>query len=108
SVIFGIMLLDAVFNMMAIPIYCGMCLNVTPLGNRSTAMGVMACISFLTGGAWGPMLTGFLSDFYGGGAAGVQSAMQTLLAFGVFAVLLFTSLYFIYPREKAKAEAAGA
>ena len=105
SFIFGIMLIDAVFNMMSIPIYCGMTLNVTPLQLRSTAMGVMACLSFLTGGAWGPMLTGFLSDFYGGGATGVQQAMMTLLSFGFFSVLMFIIVYFIYPREKTNAEA---
>ncbi len=66
-------------------------------------MGVMACLSFLTGGAWGPMLTGILSDFYGGGADGVQSAMKTLLLFGVAAVILFGVLYKIYPKEKIKA-----
>jgi len=99
-VIFAYGLFDGILTMMPLPIYFSMVQDVVKDRFRSGACGLMGAIIYLSGGAWGPLLTGFFSDFFGGGAEGLRAAELCLLSFLILSILFFASETGIYAREK--------
>ena len=55
---------------------------------------------FLFGGAWGPLLTGFLSDALGGGGQGLLWAMAALQIFALLGFLCYVCELGTYLKEK--------
>lgn len=100
--VFG--LVDGVLTMTPLPIYFSLVQDVVPTRYRSLAIGVMGTLGFLTGGAWGPLLVGALSEAFGSGAAGLRLAMVALCAAGVLSVVFYACQLKIYLKEKAAVE----
>ena len=76
-------IIDGIIMMTPIPVYFSCVQDVTSPRYRGTATGVFGTLVFFTGGAWGPLMVGLLSDWFGGGAAGLHLAMASLVAFAV-------------------------
>ncbi len=103
-VIFAVGMIDGIVMMMPIPVYFSCVQDVTSPQYRGTATGVFGTLVFLTGGAWGPLMVGLLSDRFGGGAAGLHYAMASLLAFAVMSTFFYLAALRFYVREKVSAE----
>jgi MFS family permease len=86
--------------MMPLPIYFTMAQDVVDDRVRSGACGVLGTLIYLSGGAWGPLLIGFLSDLLGGGAEGLRTAMMSLLGFMALSILIFFMAKNVYIKEK--------
>ncbi len=97
-------LFDGVCTMLPLPVYFTIIQDVVPERLRSGACGVMGAIIYLSGGAWGPLLVGSLSDYFGGGAEGLRMAELALLIFPVLAMCVYALDIRPYVREKAAAE----
>lgn len=97
-VVYG--LFDGVLTMMPLPIYFTMVQDIAPNEVRGGACGLMGAILFLSGGAWGPLLVGFFSDLFGGGASGLRLAELMLLVFPLVGVLVFACGTFFYAKER--------
>ena len=91
---------DGVILMMPISAYFSFIQDVVEPQYRSSAMGLFGTVTFLTGGAWGPLMVGILSDFFGGGAAGLLHAMEALLVFAFLSGCLYLLVIRFYVREK--------
>lgn len=66
---------DGMFSILPMAVLFSIVQDVAPEEYRSLSVGVMGTISFLAGGAWGPLLTGMLSAALGEGAAGMGAAL---------------------------------
>ena len=99
-VFFAYGLFDGLLTMTPLPIYFTMVQDVVEDRFRSGAAGLMGMIIYLSGGAWGPLLVGFFSDYFGNGAEGLRYAELCLLVFLLVSILLFVSEIRIYGREK--------
>ncbi len=97
-------LVDGVLTMTPLPIYFNLVQDVVPSRHRNLAIGVMGTLGYFTGGAWGPLLVGVLSDAFGSGAEGLRLAMMTLSTVGVLSIIFYMCQLKIYPREKAAVE----
>ncbi len=100
--LFAYGLFDGMLTMMPLPIYFSMLQDVVEDRFRSGACGLMGCIIYLTGGAWGPMLVGLFSDAFGGGAAGLRMAELCLIVFLVLSMLVFGFCAKWYAAERLK------
>ena len=99
-VLFAYGLFDGLITMMPLPIYFTMVQDVVEDRFRGGAAGILGALVFLCGGAWGPLIIGFLSDAFGGGAAGLRMAQFALLAFLVLSMAVFAFTVKSYAREK--------
>ncbi len=66
---------DGTLSILPMAVLFSIVQDVAPEAYRSLSVGVMGTISFLAGGAWGPLLTGMLSAALGEGAAGMGAAL---------------------------------
>ncbi|MBQ3893209.1 MAG: MFS transporter [Mailhella sp.] len=94
-------IIDGIIMMTPIPVYFSCVQDVTSPRYRGTATGVFGTLVFFTGGAWGPLMVGLLSDWFGGGAAGLHLAMASLVAFAVMSAGIYVAAVGPYVREKA-------
>lgn len=95
----GIGIVDGIITMTPMPIYFAICQDVAPDNLRGTATGIMGALVYLTGGAWGPLLIGFLSDYFNGGAGGLRCAELVLLVFPALAILVYLLCSIPYRKE---------
>ena len=102
-ILFAYGLFDGLLTMMPLPIYFSMVQDVVEDRFRGGACGLMGGIIYLTGGAWGPLLVGFLSDVFGGGAEGLRMAELVLLVCLLFSMAVFALCIKPYAREKRHA-----
>lgn len=93
-------ILDSVILMTPIPIYFSITQDVVEDRYRGGMTGLLGTMMFLFGGAWGPLLTGFLSDLFGGGGEGLLYAMAALQIFALLSFVLYISELKIYLKEK--------
>lgn len=93
-------LLDGVLTMLPLPLFFNLVQDVADVRYRSVAVGIMGALSFLAGGAWGPVAAGVLSGVFGGGAEGLRAALLLLALCGTGAVLLCLALKPYYRRER--------
>lgn len=93
-------LFDGLLTMLPLPIYFTMAQDVVEDRFRGGACGLMGGIIYLVGGAWGPLLVGFFSDFFGGGASGLRMAELILLVCLVLSMLVFSFAVKPYARER--------
>lgn len=98
--LFAYGLFDGLLTMMPLPIYFTMIQDVVEDRFRGGAVGLFGVIVYVTGGAWGPVVVGFLSDLCGGGASGLRSALLILTAFMAASVFVFATARNAYMREK--------
>ncbi|MBR3880895.1 MAG: hypothetical protein IKJ34_04800, partial [Mailhella sp.] len=98
--VFAYGLFDGLVTMMPLPIYFTIVQDIVPNHLRSGAVGIFGTLTFLFGAAWGPLLVGFFSDFFGGGAEGLRLAQLTLVIFIVLSAVAFACTAKSYPREK--------
>ena len=94
--------IDGIILMMPIPMYLSIIQDVVSSRQRSSALGVMGMVCFVSGIAWGPLLAGALSEYFGGGFAGLLLALKVLLVFGVASSLILLSVQGIFLKEKAE------
>lgn len=99
-VLFAYGLFDGLLTMLPLPIYFTMTQDVVEDRFRGGACGLMGGIIYLVGGAWGPLLVGFFSDFFGGGAAGLRMAELILLVCLVLSMTVFLLAARPYARER--------
>ena len=93
-------IIDGIILMMPIAAYFSFVQDVVDPRYRSSAMGLFGTLTFLTGGAWGPLLVGMLSDLFGGGASGLLYAMASLLVFAFLSGCLYLLTIRHYVRER--------
>lgn len=93
-------MLDSVILMMPIPLYFSITQDVVEDRYRGGMTGLLGTMMFLFGGAWGPLLTGFLSDVLGGGGQGLLYAMAVLQVFAFLAFLCYLFEIKTYLKEK--------
>lgn len=98
--VFAYGLFDGLVTMMPLPIYFTMIQDIVPNHLRSGAVGIFGMLTFLLGAAWGPLLVGFFSDFFGGGGAGLRLAQLTLVIFLVLSAIAFACTVKTYVRDK--------
>jgi MFS family permease len=63
--------------------------DVVHPGQRALSWGLCVFCMYLLGGAYSPWIVGALTDSFGGGAAGLERALQLVPATGIGAALLF-------------------
>ena len=93
-------MVDSVILMMPIPIYFSITQDVVEDRYRGGMTGLLGTMMFLFGGAWGPVLTGFLSDLFGGGGSGLLKALVVLQVFALMSCIFYMLEMKIYLREK--------
>lgn len=93
-------MVDSVILMMPIPIYFSITQDVVEDRYRGGMNGLLGTMMFLFGGAWGPVLTGFLSDLFGGGGSGLLKALVVLQVFALMSCIFYLLEMKIYLREK--------
>ena len=93
-------MVDSIILMMPIPIYFSIVQDVVEDRYRGGITGLLGTMMFLFGGAWGPLLTGFLSDALGGGGQGLLYAMAALQVFALLGCLCYVFELRTYLREK--------
>lgn len=100
-------LVDGVATMMVIPVHYAIAQDIVTPQYRNLVMGVMGGICFLCGAAWGPLLTGIVSERFGGGAEGLRCAMIVILAFSALSAAVYRGMCGQYLKDKHLAEHSG-
>lgn len=92
---------------MAMPAIAAISQDVVPVAHKGLSMGLAIFAQYMLGGAWGPSVVGFVSDWLGGGAEGLGTAVMLCGLFGVAAGILFfiASLTYAEDLQKVKDEA---
>lgn len=101
KVIFCLGMVDGVLTMLPLPIFFAIIQDVVDERFRAGVCGLGGAIVFLAGGAWGPMLVGIFSDYFGGGANGLRLAELALLVFPALSVLIYSLIIVPYGRQQA-------
>ena len=99
-VLFAYGLFDGLLTMLPLPIYFTMAQDVVEDRFRGGACGLMGGIIYLVGGAWGPLLVGFFSDLFGGGATGLRMAELVLLTCLALSMAVFSLAVKPYAKER--------
>ena len=87
---------------MAMPAIAAISQDVVPVAHKGLSMGLAIFAQYMLGGAWGPSVVGFLSDWLGGGAEGLGTAVMLCGLFGVAAGILFFVASLTYPEDLQK------
>lgn len=93
-------MLTSVILMMPIPLYFSLTQDVVEDRYRGCMTGMLGTMMFLFGGAWGPLLTGFLSDALGGGGDGLLYAMAALQVFALLSFVCYLCGIKTYLKER--------
>jgi len=93
-------------NIMVLPILAAVSQDVVPASHKGLSFGLAAAAAYLLGGAWGPVVTGKLSDAFGGGADGLTYALAiTCIAGFIGAIFMYlASRHYAEDTEKVKGE----
>lgn len=78
--------------------------DVVHPGQRAMSWGLCVFCMYLLGGAYSPWIVGALTDYFGGGAAGLEQALRLVPATGIGAALLFWAGSRHYVRDLERAE----
>src|SRR5512145_650409 len=99
--------LFGIASAMAMPAMAAISQDVVPVAHKGLSMGLAIFAQYMLGGAWGPSVVGFVSDWLGGGAEGLGTAVMLCGLFGVAAGILFfiASLTYAEDLQKVKDEA---
>lgn len=97
-----IAIIDGFFGPMVIPIMLTVVADVSPAKSRATAGGFQNLVVYGLGAAWGPVTIGALSDRFGGGATGIQTAGFIVCASGLLAALMYWIGSKSYASDSAK------
>ena len=81
--------LYSVFSMVSPPALGAVTQDVVHPRLKGISWGMAMFAMFMLGGAWGPALVGAMSDRFGGGAAGLQTALTIAAATGILGAILF-------------------
>jgi MFS family permease len=73
-----------------------------PVAHKGLSMGLAIFAQYMLGGAWGPYIVGAVSDWMGGGADGLGTAVMLCGLFGVVAGILFFIASRTYPADLQK------
>jgi len=87
---------------MAMPAIAAISQDVVPVAHKGLSMGLAIFAQYMLGGAWGPYAVGVLSDWLGGGADGLGTAVMLCGLFGVAAGVLFFVASRTYPQDLQK------
>jgi len=87
---------------MAMPAIAAISQDVVPAAHKGLSMGLAIFAQYMLGGAWGPSVVGFVSDWLGGGADGLGTAVMLCGLFGVAAGILFFIASFTYAEDLRK------
>jgi MFS family permease len=63
--------------------------DIVPVAHKGLSMGLAILAQYLFGGAWGPLLIGWISDLLGGGADGLSIALMLSAVMGILGGILF-------------------
>jgi len=93
-------------NIMILPILAAVSQDVVPASHKGLSFGLAAAAAYLLGGAWGPVVTGKLSDAFGGGADGLTYALAITCIGGFIGAffMYLASRHYAEDTEKVKGE----
>lgn len=102
--LFGIILaaLYGITASMAMPLVAVISQDIVPVAHKGLSMGIAIFAQYLFGGAWGPLLIGWISDLLGGGAEGLSVALMLSAVMGILGSTLFLIASRTYPADAAK------
>ena len=87
---------------MAMPACATISQDIVPSAHKGLSMGLVIFAQYLFGGAWGPWLTGWASDLWGGGADGLSIALMLSASMGILGGVLFLIAARTYPADAEK------
>jgi MFS family permease len=94
--------LFGIASAMAMPAIAAISQDVVPVAHKGLSMGLAIFAQYMLGGAWGPYIVGAVSDWMGGGADGLGTAVMLCGLFGVVAGILFFIASRTYPADLQK------
>ena len=89
---------------MSVPALGAVTQDVVSPGRKSSVWGMAILAQYVLGGGWGPVIVGALSDYLGGGAAGLKVALVIAACCGLLAGAFFwiSSRYYAADAERVK------
>lgn len=85
-----------------IPAFMTLPHDVTPVEVRSTAIGIQTLVAQITGGVFGPLLVGVISDALGGGATGIRWGLTWSIVIGALSLIFLIWMLRHYPSESSR------
>ena len=76
--------------------------DIVPVAHKGLSMGIGIFASYLFGGAWGPLMIGWISDLLGGGAEGLSVALMLSAVMGILGGIFFLIAARTYPADAAE------
>jgi MFS family permease len=95
--------LYGIINIIGIPALGAVTQDVVHPRLKGASWGMAMFSMYMLGGAWGPLLVGALSDWWGGNAAALQAALIVTSSAGFLAGLCFWNSSRYYFKDAAKA-----
>jgi len=80
-------IVDTFVSNLSVPAFFAITQDVVAPRLRATSLAIGANLIFITGGAWGPTVIGYLSDKFGGGAGGLTTSLLYMVPAGLLAAL---------------------
>jgi MFS family permease len=87
---------------MTMPAVAVISLDIVPVAHKGLSVGLAVFAQYLFGGAWGPLLIGWISDQLGGGAEGLSVALMLSAVMGILGGIFFLIAARTYPADAAK------
>jgi len=92
-------MIDGVLVGMSAPAFYSITQDVAPPKHRATALAIGGNMVFIMGGAWGPVVVGALSDFWGGSAQSLRHALLAVMPAALVAIIIFLIGSKYYPSD---------
>lgn len=103
----AMMPLHSIFVGMALPAVAATTQDVVPVKLKGLSWGAAMLALYLLGGAWGPLLTGAVSDAFGGGYQGLSLGIGLAGLFGFVASWMWFKTERHVESDRKNAKAAG-
>ena len=87
---------------MAMPVVAVVSQDIVPVAHKGLSMGIAIFAQYIFGGAWGPLLVGWISDLLGGGAEGLSLALMLSAVMGTLGGTFFLIASRTYPADAEK------
>lgn len=101
-VLIALLAVQMIVVAMVNPLIFSIITDISPTSHRMAGQGLMVTIVYAAGAAIGPWLVGAVSDFVGGGAAGIRAGFLWLLPVLLAAVVFYTINSKYYPDDSAR------
>jgi MFS family permease len=99
---FAIGIVFGIFLVASNPAIYAISQDVVPPALRGVSWGMNVACQYVFGGAWGPLVVGAISDFFGGGTFGLRVGLLCSAISGVLGMLFFLMGSRCYPADVDK------